>query len=226
MKLLTLFILGLFSQSIGFGQSNVKGTYTTKTENCSASFLFLPGGLFYYEGGCEDRSAILKGAYKITKDSVLLIADPSPLRYSIESEGAVANNERTFRVIDVEGQPLPYLKLFALPPSINKDTLSNLLVLITDSDGMLTLDTEQIADVSFDRHNTMRIDENNQYNWISLAKIKGSKSIVQFNYHRFCLKYPQINVGANLSNLKRVIPNETLIDSRQNIFIKQEIEDK
>lgn len=42
-------------------QPFIKGTYTAKKEFCSSSFLFLPGGLFYYEGGCEERSVYFKG---------------------------------------------------------------------------------------------------------------------------------------------------------------------
>lgn len=220
MKLLTLFIVGLFFFSDGFSQTDVKGIYATKTDLCSASFLFLPGGLFYFEGGCEDRSSILKGAYKITKDSVQLIVDPSPLRYSIKSTGAIVDNERTLTVKDVEGQPLAYFKVFALPASIITDTLKNMKVLITDINGVLKLNTNQIADISFDRFSTLRIDESNRYTWVQLSKMKGSNHIVQFNYPRFCLKYPQINVGANLSNLKRQVANDALMDDKQNIYTK------
>jgi hypothetical protein len=215
------FILIVFLPGLAFCQSPVKGIYTAKNNFCSASFLFLPGGLFYYEGGCEDRSSILKGAYKTSEDSVQLFADPSPLRYNIESAGAITRSERTLTIVDVEGVPLSYFKIVGLRSSVKRDTLENMQVLTTDSNGVVKIDTREIAFVSFERFSTLRVNKDNRYAWRSLASLAGNDITVQFNYHRFCLKYPEIKVAGALSNLKRNRTDDTLADNQQNIYARQ-----
>lgn len=164
---------------------------------------------------------ILKGRCKVSKDSIQLIADTSSsIRYNIESTSAITVEKRSLVIIDNEGQPLPFFKIFTLSSPVDGDTLNYIKNLQADSNGVLLLDSLQTAFISFDRFNPNRLSKDNHFKWEPIAVIAGNAITVQFNYPAFCLKYAEIQVGAGFSSLKRKMSDDTLMDAQLNIYTK------
>ena len=229
-KLLLLFVVfSLLQPHTAFAQrehvkTQINGRYVSKKGMCSSSFLFLPGGLFYYEGGCEDRSFILKGGYKVLKDTINFFPDPEPIRYSIKSNPKTNDAKLSISVLDNEGQALPFFNVFVLTYPIYGDTLNYIQSLETNSKGILIVNTSNFSAISFDRYNPKRINKDSRFKWEALSSVSGSIQTVQFNYPEFCLSYTDIQVAGGFTPLLIKDGEDALVDDQNNIFKKKNLQ--
>jgi len=204
------------------GSTVLNGEYTVKGGLCSASFLFKPDKVFYYEGGCEARSSIGKGHYELTNGKLTLLYDSSSLQYSIKTERPSTGGNITLALFDVDGKPLRFFKVFALPVKVYGDTVANIRVLQTDSTGLLVIGTSPAGLISFDRFSPDRLSKEYRFRWEPVSDLPGSRINVQFNYPVFCLRYPEINTAVGYKDFKRVMPDDVLIDGQNNIYVKKQ----
>ena len=201
---------------------NVHGLYIAKNNLCSASLLLLPGGLSYYEGGCEERSTIFKGAYQVSKDSIkFFTSGPPSISYKILTTKSSPEDKKIVKLIDVEGKPLAFFNVFTLSYPVIGDTLDNINHLLTDKNGVFSLEGLQESYISFDRFNPKRINKENKFKWERLSALDGTTITIQFYYPAFCLRYPEVQVLSGLPTLKRIAGQDALIDDQHNIYRKR-----
>lgn len=205
-------------------KNKLDGIYTFKDNFCSASLLFKPTGEFYYEGGCEERSNIAKGNYKIDGNKITLLTMAAPIQYSITKENTNKSNKIQITLTDADGKPLPYTKILTLPYKMNNDTLNAMNYLETDSMGQLILNTSKISAISLDRYNPSKrfMHKDQVYHWENVSNFNSDKLTIKFNYPIFCLRYPEIGVTGSVPELQLANNETKLVDKQNNIYIKSE----
>ncbi len=198
------------------------GVYISKDNFCSASILFKPNGEFYYEGGCEARSNIAKGNYKIDGKKITLVTMATPLQYSIIRLDTKKSSTIKIILKDNDGKLLRYTKVLTLPYEVNGDTLKKVTFLKTDSIGQLVIDRSKISAISFDRYDVGGWQGNTDhiYNWEPISNFNSTQVTVQFNYPIFCLRYPEIVVTSFTKELQPTGKKFQLVDSQNNLYNK------
>lgn len=217
-----LFYITLLAQPY-VQESKLDGIYMFKDNFCSASLLFKPNGEFFYEGGCEERSNIAKGNYKIEDKKITLITINTPIQYSIQKENNITNRRISITLTDNEGTPLAYSKVLILPTKrLQNDTLKSIEYLQADSAGQVIVYTSKVSAISFDRysHSSRFKYPENIYHWESVFDFKSDNLTIQFNYPIFCLRYPEIVVTGFVPELQLTNDKNVLIDKNNNIYQK------
>ncbi len=219
-----IFFCSKVAAQISLPDGKLNGIFTFKDNFCSASYLFKPSGDFFYEGGCEERSNIAKGTYKIEGEKIILITTAAPIEYSIKSGNNKNSNKINVSIIDVDGKPLLYTKIMTLPYKMSGDTLENIGSLLTDSVGHLIIDASKINSISLDRYDpSNRFNhKENVYHWKLVSSLGSDNLTIQFNYPLFCLRYPEIAVTSIKNQLQITNNKAELIDNQNNIYKKTE----
>lgn len=205
-------------------ERRLNGIYIFKNNFCSASYLFKPNGEFFYEGGCEERSNISKGNYKIDGKKIHLITTAEPIKYSIYKENSNKKIEVQITLKDSEGKVLPYITVFTLSNEIQNNSIKSINYLETNSIGQLVINSSKISAISLNRYNPNNILNNkeNDYHWEDISNLNSDKLTIQFNYDIFCLRYPEIVVTNSLLDLNMISNKTKLIDSENNTYTKTE----
>lgn len=204
--------------------TTLDGIYTFKDNFCSASILFKPNGEFYYEGGCEARSNIAKGNYKIDGKKITLITVAQPLQYSINKLNNKNGGAIQITLKDADGKLLRYTKVLILPNRIKSDTLKKISYLNTDSIGQLIINRSRISAISLDRYDVGGWLNNTDhvYQWEKVSNFNSTQLSIQFNYPIFCLRYPEIVVTGFVLELQTTNNATELTDNKNMIYKKSE----
>lgn len=229
MRNIKLTIVLAFFYLVSAGQNTkaidkLDGIYIFKDNFCSASYLFKPSGEFFYEGGCEARSNIAKGNYKIDSGKIILTTADVPLQYNITALDNKKGKNIQVTLKDVDGKILSYSKVLTLPLRIEGDTLTKIGFLKTDSLGQLTINPTKVSAISLDRYDVggwlNRTYE--VYHWEALSNFNSTQLSIQFNYPIFCLRYPEIVVTSFTKELQITGNEFQLVDNKNNVYLKSQ----
>lgn len=199
---------------------NLNGWYSCQDNiHCNSNFRFLPDGIYYQEAGCEDRSSISYGQYKITGSEISLqtALDDIP-HFSITEKDTVAGS--WIRIVDNVGQPIKSFQLMALNgPAL--DTLRDSQFPEMDSSGYYSIPSGDSVFFSFVRKNKDIEVAPALKAWYQLKQTANKIFTLQFNYPAFALATPYISNAAHYPFHYKILSESKFKDAGGRVFIKR-----
>lgn len=197
----------------------LEGLYLNKeNSHCSRSIRFEKNGIYYFEGGCEDRSSISFGSYRATKDEIRLTPSPNtePL-FTMNLSDTVGGN--WLNIVDYSGKPISSFELLTIGDQ-PIDTLQDSYTNRPDSFGYYKISLWERA-FTFKRW-IRDIEVSPVFKkWYPLNNVVNKIVTLKFNYPDFLLTYPYITEAVGYPTRYFIKSKKDFVDSSGMSFSKQ-----